>query len=89
MLLCLAGICLQSGAVEDAAKIEDEGCLFEQKTRQTLESAKSKDWWGYYDFPRLSLKVFAHSAPNLKTKFFLPTYVARLRVSRRRIMMVA
>jgi len=69
MLLCLAGICLQSGAVEDAAKIEDEGCLFEQKTRQALESAKSKDWWGYYDFPRLSLKVFAHSAPNLKKYF--------------------
>lgn len=39
MLLCLAGICLQSGAVEDAAKIEDEGCLFEQKTGLTLEFA--------------------------------------------------
>ncbi len=68
-VLCLAGICLQSKAVEDAAKIEGEGCLFEQKTRQTLESAKTKDQWGYYDFPRLSLKVFAHSAPNIKKYF--------------------
>ena len=39
MLLCLAGICLQSDAVGGAAKIEDEGCLFEQKTGLTLEFA--------------------------------------------------
>ena len=68
-VFCWAGICLQSKAAEDVAKIDDEGGLFEQKTRQTLESAKTKDQWGYYDFPRLSLKVFAHSAPNIKKYF--------------------
>jgi len=69
MLPCLAGICLKSIATEDETKIEDEGRLFEQKTRQTLESAKTKDCWGYYDFPRLSLEVFARCAPNIGKYF--------------------
>lgn len=69
MLPFFAGICLKGFAAEDEARIEDEGRLFEQKTRQTLESAKTKDWWGYYDFPRLSLRVFARSAPSIEKYF--------------------
>lgn len=36
---------------------------FEEKTKVLLEAAKTKDWWGYYDLPRLSLDVIRRSSP--------------------------
>ena len=37
-VLCLAGICLQSGAVEDAAKIEDEGHHFKLTNKTDIQN---------------------------------------------------
>ena len=66
----LIGLCVSHTIANDvAAEIEAEGERFEQQTRKTLEAAKMKTWWGYYDFPRLSLKVFARSAPNVEFYF--------------------
>ena len=66
-LMVLCAVCVS--ADDMANKIETEGERFEQQTRQTLEAAKKKDWWGYYDFPRLSLKVFSKSAPDVEKYF--------------------
>lgn len=66
-LMVLCEICVI--ADDMAEKIETAGERFEQQTRQTLEASKKKDWWGYYDFPRLSLKVFSKSAPDVEKYF--------------------
>ena len=66
-LMALCAVCVTADDI--AEKIETVGERFEQQTRQTLEAAKKKDWWGYYDFPRLSLKVFSKSAPDVEKYF--------------------
>lgn len=68
-LVCLLGLHQTCLAQEGKAQIEMDGIRFEQQTRKTLEAAKTKTWWGYYDFPRLSLKIFARSAPNVELYF--------------------
>jgi hypothetical protein len=69
-VLGLIGLCVSHTIANDVAtEIETEGERFEQQTRKTLEAAKTKTWWGYYDFPRLSLKIFARSAPNVELYF--------------------
>jgi len=70
---CLCGLmvaCAVCVTADDVAeKFETVGERFEQQARQTLEAAKTKDWWGYYDFPRLSLKVFSKSDPDVEKYF--------------------
>jgi len=71
---CLYGLvvlfCAGCATADDmAARIETAGVRFEQQTRQTLEAANKKDWWGHYDFPRLSLRVFSKSAPDVEKYF--------------------
>ena len=66
---CLLGMRLISIAHGDEQQLEAEGLLFEQTTRQTLEATKTKDSWGYYDFPRLSQKVFDRSVPHIAEYF--------------------